>query len=250
MPENADNKYKKNFLSNVIIRIDFSPILKINKEISEIFQDEIRDDYPVIGGERTIKIRTKTQKDSEEKIFPIYKFSDNKKEKIITVTSQHLAIEDFNYKNFTEYKSIIDKIFTAFYKVYKPLNITRMGLRYQNEIKIKNGHPFELDDFLDSSLTFAINNFIETNDDISRFMNQINVSKDDFKIIFTYGIYNSDFPAKISRKEFILDYDCFTNEANAENLIEFLEKFNKKIKSLFEKSIKDKLRDIMEVTNV
>jgi uncharacterized protein (TIGR04255 family) len=48
--ENALNNicYEKNFLKQVILRLDFSPILILQKELNPDFQEKIRSKFPVL----------------------------------------------------------------------------------------------------------------------------------------------------------------------------------------------------------
>ncbi|MDA3822246.1 MAG: TIGR04255 family protein, partial [Bacteroidales bacterium] len=60
---------------------------------------------------------------------------------------------------------------------------------------------------------------------------------------------NSEYPAKISRKEFIIDIDCYSNFIETNGIIATLDIFNTEAKNLFEKSIKRKLREKMGIIN-
>ena len=66
---------------------------------------------------------------------------------------------------------------------------------------------------------------------------------------FNYGLYNSEFPNKISRKDFVLDYDCYTANIEKKDSYEYLNKFHEKINEEFEKSIEEGLRKEMEGEN-
>lgn len=67
------------------------------------------------------------------------------------------------------------------------------------------------------------------------------------KIRFRYGMHNPDYPAPIRKKLFILDYDAFLEGLqNEADMISNIDKFNNEIESMFEKCIKDGLREIMD----
>lgn len=78
-------------------------------------------------------------------------------------------------------------------------------------------------------------------------MSQIILNYDDYTMNFNFGLFNSEFPAKISRKEFALDYDCYTELFEPEDIDDYLIKFNSEIKNMFERSIKNGLRKHMGV---
>ena len=92
-------------------------------------------------------------------------------------------------------------------------------------------------------------NFISDKEDMSRHITLIELNKEDYRLRFQYGIANSLYPSKIIRKEFVLDYDCFTFESleSPEEITSKVSEFNKTILDIFEESIEDGLRERMEM---
>ncbi len=78
-------------------------------------------------------------------------------------------------------------------------------------------------------------------------MSHVIVNYDDYKMNFNFGLHNSEFPAKISRKEFILDFDFYTEYVERDKIFPMLREFNKESAIMFERCIKDDLRKHMEV---
>lgn len=69
---------------------------------------------------------------------------------------------------------------------------------------------------------------------------------DDSMMTFTHGIYNSEFPAKVSRREFLLDYDCHTEDIECGDLVKkYISPFQLKINRMYEASIEEGLRTLM-----
>ena len=70
---------------------------------------------------------------------------------------------------------------------------------------------------------------------------------DDIKVTYRAGIYNQFYPMPISKDDYALDIDCYTNSAieSAEDLERFIERAHGMIQMLFEKSINDKMRGVM-----
>lgn len=67
-------------------------------------------------------------------------------------------------------------------------------------------------------------------------------------ISFNFCVFNSDFPNESVRKEFILDYDCYSRfpiNPQENDIIEITKSYNSYIEKLFELSITDSLRTIM-----
>lgn len=70
----------------------------------------------------------------------------------------------------------------------------------------------------------------------------------DFYVRFQYGMFNSEHPNPIARKEFVLDFDCYTkDEQDISDVLTLLDSFHEKIKEMFESSILGDLRQIMGV---
>ena len=70
---------------------------------------------------------------------------------------------------------------------------------------------------------------------------------DDMHLNFRYGMFNSNYPNPIKEMEFALDFDCYCDEAlnGISNIIEHINTGHEKIQNLFEESITDALRGVM-----
>jgi uncharacterized protein (TIGR04255 family) len=77
-------------------------------------------------------------------------------------------------------------------------------------------------------------------------MCQTHLTIDDHNILFQFGIHNSQYPNKITQKEFILDYDCVSREEyEPEAVINKVKLFYEDIKRAFKQSRGEKLVKIM-----
>lgn len=243
-------QYKKNFITDIIFRIDFSPILIINDKPTKL-QNDIRGLLPEFNENKVINIKATivgNQVINEPEKRPEWQFTNNKK----TIFA-NLSFDNFNivvkgdYKNIEEYKKNLLKILNPFYEYYKPIEIKRIGLRFINKIILKEGDPLDWKGYINDNLISQLKLFTESDNYVSRSMGQLILNGEDYNLIFNYGIYNSEFPARVARKEFILDYDCNASVCNFEETEDKVTKFNFEIKKLFEKSIEDKLRSEMGI---
>ena len=121
-----------------------------------------------------------------------------------------------------------------------------MGLRYVNEINIDKGNPYDWNEYIHDSLISIFQSFYEI-ENYSRLISQIHYVFDNYRMTFLYGIPNSIFPSKISRKEFLLDFDCYTENIEEDSVLQHLKIFHNKIQEFFEYCIKEKLRNLMEI---
>lgn len=67
------------------------------------------------------------------------------------------------------------------------------------------------------------------------------------KIAFRYGLYNPEYPSVLSKNSFVLDYDCYIDDAleGSENVVQTIEQGHEYIQALFEDSITDSLRKVL-----
>lgn len=141
-------------------------------------------------------------------------------------------------------------IFETLADLYPIKIINRVGLRYINQIKIESGDPIDWNGLIHPSLFSVQREFISRENGLLRSMHYLELKEEGYNLKFQFGLFNSEYPNPISRKEFVLDYDCSTNEEiDISRIFVKANEFNKKIHEWFEKSIQDGLRDIMGVVN-
>lgn len=245
-----ENQYENNYLFEVLFRMDFMPLLKISAGEPAEFQEYIRKLFPEFKKNNLIDIITKITKDKkivEQSIIPEWFFSSTSEKKIVKLNQEYLILVFTEYTNFEDYFETLKVVYDSFQKQYSDVNIKRIGLRYRNKIKLDEGNPLKWDGFINPFLTSIIESDFINKNEISKSLGQLCLNKDDYNIIFNYGIPNGEYPATISRKEFILDYDCSTKNCENIDIIEYLNLFNIEITKLFERCIGDKLRRKMKI---
>jgi uncharacterized protein (TIGR04255 family) len=248
MTQLEEIRYQRNFLKNVIFRIDFSPIVRLQKELSPDFQDSLRDNFPSLEAQVATEFHTaitEGRRIDETLNSHLWHFNNSERTQRIIISYKSLVIEFLEYTHFSEFSQIVEKVYSVFSNIYKPIDLQRLGLRYVNNIVMNSGHPLEWAELINPHLTHQIEHFIADKTQLSRAMSQSTLLRGDHTIVFSYGIYNSEFPARISRKEYILDYDCFTTDFENDDLMVRLYEYNKEILELFENSITDGLREKM-----
>ena len=246
-----DYQYGKNFLTNVICRLDFPDNIDVIGQQLDRFKHGVKEAFPVF--ETIPLLLFHTRFGNGEKVdtkieIPQYQFKNTDSDKIVVLGHNHITVEFSKYKDLQEFNSCIQEIINVFTSIYT-FDYSRFGVRYINQIVLEKGNPLVWKDLIDSSLTHVIDKFFERDPGLSRAMSQIVLNRGEYKINFNYGMFNSDFPAKISRKEFVLDYDCFTEYVEADKIMANLGKFNNEIKIMFENSIGGGLRKMMGVIN-
>ena len=245
-----DLRYQKNFLTNVILRLDFPSRPETIDSSADNFRQEVKEEFPIFEQKPLYEYVAKLEKGVKTDTYTEYKHyqvSDKNKEKKISLSHNFVVLEFLKYKDLDDFYRHSELLVSTINKLYPELDFTRIGLRYINQIVLEKGNPFNWKEYIDSSLTYAVDNFFNRNPNLSRAMSQIILNCDDYKLNFNYGIVNSEFPARIARKEYVLDYDCFSEFVEKEKILPAIKIFNSEIKKMFERSIKPGLRKIMGV---
>jgi len=243
-------KYKKDFLKQVIVRIDFDTPLPIVLEgPAKGIYDTVKERFPVteerkvIGKEFLIGKNAIKERSIETKEWHYY---GKNREKHLTVSPNVMFIE---YNKYEYYEMLHDdflSVSNAIFDAYPKLQVKRLGLRYIDNIDIAEGNPMEWDKYLKPELnsTFAIADNKET---ISRAFHVLEFNYGEDLLRFQFGMFNPDYPAPIKKKIYTLDYDMYVTKLLGKTDIEqTLNRFHEKVNHSFEEVITEELRKIME----
>lgn len=260
--EHSAIKYRKTFLDQVIIRIDFHETILHNDDIfTTEFERTILDSYPKREKDRIIRfnsvnvvIDTKNQGELNTKnetfdgIQKEYLSIDGKNKVIIS--NQFIVFEINQYSSFGEHLECIRRILSAFFMKNK-VTTARTGIRYINlyksdEIKLqKNFFSAEV-----AASLIPRKNVDSTPDELVlvRSMNLSEYLLDSgTRLNFRYGMYNPDYPTALKKNDFALDFDCFSNDSfsGSDDILRCIVEGHDAIQILFEQSITETLRKVM-----
>lgn len=235
-------KYKRNYLSDVIFKIDFPVILELTENPPRQFQNKIINDFPILEPIKQIDIEIKRQ-ETTQVLSTLWKFKNEDNSNLIELKINSLAVIQKKYTDYQDFKKLINIANKAIFDIYPITKINRLGLRYINQINLEEPKFFEWEDYINNSLLGGLK-FIKIKNKIRRIMQSIRITpEEDIILNLVSGIFNSTYPGKIVKKEFILDYDCFTKiQFDKETLEKKVDKFHKIIVKYFKKSITDKFR--------
>lgn len=249
--------YKRNFLENVICRLDFKKELS-DESFSLLAQGtEISKSFPIRGKdqiENTSNVNVVARKDaapvvSAEKTTLVRKeFTDTTGKNKYCFSKKYVILAYEAYKNFENLKIDIENITTLIYKFDPDITITRFGLRYINKfdpdtIRIfKNYFSQDISCFIAPSST-KINEELS----LSRVIGHFEYISDDIRLNANIGAYNRNYPGVLQKQDIALDYDavvqgpCKLSEVIPEKLL----KAHDIIQATFEHHITNKLRSVM-----
>ncbi|MFA5917386.1 MAG: TIGR04255 family protein [Candidatus Gracilibacteria bacterium] len=246
------NSFKKNYIDTVIFRIDFD---NINLEKISEFSKEIESDFPFISPKNilskmfSVDEKGELSKVQQNTIIWVSKSIDGTKH--LEIGNNYLFIE---YKTYENRDKLIEDI--RFIKIFLNLFgievIKRVGLRYINLIKDeKIKEVVDWNEYINNHLLGNINFLLDDEDKLGlRYMSNIYIKEDKYRININSGIFNNDYPNIISNQEFVLDYDCSTSypitfSETEYDIIDTVKQMNDIISKLFIKSIEKKLIDLM-----
>lgn len=244
-----NRQYKRNFLSSVLCRIDFPVILSLQQSPPAKFQEVVTNKFPFVNEKIGTLVYDVERDIGRRELLSRWIFSDKEKNKKIFIQPDSLILEWNKYSKFEEFKEELEFIIKNFFEIHPVGIIKRIGLRYINQIVLDSGNPLEWKELIRDELITHLD-FVTDKKQLARSMHIIETNYGDYSVRFQYGLFNSEYPSPISRKEFTLDYDCYTREeVEYPEIIPTVSKFNGVITNLFEESILDGLRKIMEGRN-
>ena len=249
--------YKKPFLKEVIFRIDFpSPIEGIESNLPQNISKAALKKFPISEPKKMHaqefqisgpSIQTKTSEVTH------WVFHGKQREKHLTIAPNAII---FSIKKYISYEDFIGDtrvIISEFYKKYKDLSASRVGLRYVNILDITEENPLDWSKYIKENMLGIIDFHGEQNGEQTCLTRSFHILEYNFEgqaLKFQFGIANPDYPAVVKRKQFVLDIDSYFHGAIEEKeIFDCVQMAHEKIQDFFEKSITDNTRQLMKKEN-
>jgi uncharacterized protein (TIGR04255 family) len=136
--------YDRNPLAEVICQVRFPPVLKIETQLPDAFQERIRDMFPVYNEPSAIlgnielpaellQLVRNTIPPGLQKGPGAFTTEDGKW--TVTLAKDFLALSSKEYKRWDDFKDHLEPALGALQAVYTPVFYTRTGLRYRDVIR-------------------------------------------------------------------------------------------------------------------
>ncbi len=239
MPEES-----RNFLKNVILRVNFLGELKLSQQAVDSFSRVVSDDFPDLEPRERLSMymtMDQIQRTTQEKRTKVFFFHNKATNNSISLEPDAIALDIKKYNNYNEFRRLVQKVIQNIETENPSTKVSRVGLRYVNQIILNEGPPFEWTGLIREPLLASVN-FIERQNELSRFIGIFELNRSEYLIKFQYGWFNSEYPNPIAKKEFLLDYDCYSkNETDLSSVLNQVDTFHIAIKELFRYSILDNL---------
>jgi uncharacterized protein (TIGR04255 family) len=242
--------YKRNFLTEVIARIDLvSPLSCLEKEITKDIRKKALGRFPIEEPKQAFAHEIiLSEKESATKKQPYTEwnyFGPNREKQLTIIPPAFFVAYKKYYDKYEELRDDFIAISNAFFQSYEQSQPSRLGLRYINELTLPGDNPLNWQEYVNNNL---LGMFSYTIDDAapSRIFHNYEVVFKNFNLRFQFGLHNPDYPAPIRRRVFILDYDAYFKGAiEPKDIPDCLDQFHSTIQGLFEKCITGKLREVM-----
>lgn len=245
--------YKRTFLNQVIIRLDFQDIISVDKLTNECLLQELQKHFvqkgiPQIARFAEVKIDLDcTNKPTQQIVEGIQQeFCDNDGNKAV-LASKFIVFEINRYVAYDKHIDYISPIIAQLLKI-DGIKIERTGIRYINIFGDDERKIYK--NYFKSNIASALVDKLPESIGEAQFMRSLNTSEYQYKglkLMLRYGMYNPDYPKVLRKKCFALDFDCF-NEQILGNYIDILESINighEAVQVMFENSITSKLRKVL-----
>jgi len=125
--EELNEVFPANPIREVDFEIRFTPRLRVQAEPWR-FQEALVPDYPDVGLESVLLANGTTAS--------VTVFQNVDKARLIKVSAQNMALAFSAYANFEEFKEEVLRRTEEFCKIFDVTSLTRVGLRYVNEIPL------------------------------------------------------------------------------------------------------------------
>lgn len=249
-------KYKKNFLKQVLLKVDFqSPLESYDKGINPKVEEAVQGTFPIrieqVVKQQAVAFSPTNQPAVSQVDQTIWTYYAKKKHKHVRIEPTDFYIQYDKYLSFATLKKDFKLVFKSLMQYYQKMDITRIGLRYIDEIEIKEGDVFDWKKYLNPKL-FSILSMPSPKERnlISRAFSSLEFNYGDHNLTLKYGMHNPDYPSPIKKKVFVLDSDAYKRDIIPDSEVyNVIEQLHKRISDLFEKKlIKNDLREVMNGT--
>jgi uncharacterized protein (TIGR04255 family) len=149
--------YKKNYLTEVIARIDLvSPVVSLKKELPKEVSKIVLQNFPIDesrpASSREIKFNISELQTRDEE-FTQWKFLGSDRSKMLLMDSQFFFISYKKYINYDQLRSEFLSLSRKFFAVFSESQANRFGLRYINQINLEKKDVLNWTDYINDDST-------------------------------------------------------------------------------------------------
>lgn len=205
--------YKKTYLKEVILRVDFqSPISEFGEKLPSKLSKAILENFPVLEPQ-TLPIQeiqvTSSGLEASTRQEKQWAYFGLKREKSLVVGRNYFYITTQAYESFEKLCEEFFPVMEQIANIEPEIIIGRLGLRYVNLIELEKGNPLDWKGYIHPNLLGLIE-FTESKKNLTRAFNIVEYAFDDLSLKCQLGMANSDYPATIRKRQYVLDLDAYS----------------------------------------
>lgn len=246
-----ENKtYNSNMIKKFIFRLDFiSDIEELKESIPDELTSKIIEFFPNSIMTDVVESQIQIQPNTIKKLDKPFKqweyISEDAANKIV-ITPKAILYDCNRYISFKDVLSKFEGIIEEILK-FKNVQIGRVGIRYINVFETKDFNINNISDWENyfSGELFSYYHFGSYTKEITNMINSIEYSFGDFRIKYRTGFNNKNYPLKIAKPDFTIDFDGYSNAVitSFEDLKTIIDSIHNQIEEIFENSIKEEMRN-------
>ncbi len=216
-PEVPREVFDKNYLDQVIVEIRYPTYLHLKETAIPEISDKLRKDFPRYEAGETRQVTPAGVTEPEA----VFSFSNRQNNFKIEVTSSRVVLSTHDYQSFENFLNNFKYVLDNCIPSLKAPFFTRIGLRFINNIKDISADGNDLADWINSDLVRPIGTEIGS---VFTMKNEITGPLEcGGRYGFRYGLA----PPEVKSRHFILDYDYFNEDVEADACIDLLDDYHK-----------------------
>jgi uncharacterized protein (TIGR04255 family) len=243
--------YATNHLEQVILRVDFEPIAALITQARPELSNRLAATHPTFAMIPVTQLNFQfgaVAGMNQQVIANNFQHRSEDGSSTIVFSHNFFSLEYVRYLNGTQLLGDLATFVEHLTQLHGNAAVTRVGLRYVNNIKLENGAAQDWDTLIAQPLIDSVKASLEPGVRVARSIHQAETFNDDVRLIFHYGFLNPDYPAEMVRREFLLDLDAVhVGQTQLANVHQCCAQLNAACEAKFEASIADGLRQLMGV---
>jgi uncharacterized protein (TIGR04255 family) len=244
-------------LAQVICQIRFSAVLRIRQDDEVIpFQETVRADYPrYVRQEGMALLITPGGVQQQPAPMPLHRFQDSAGTFTAILAPDFIALETTAFLDVDDFVGRVVRLAEAVAEHYEPAELTRIGLRFINELRLpRDDANAEMRRAISPTLLGAPG-AAELDEPLVGAQQAIELNGDDHKILVRHGlnplggttvdIFSTQQPQPDPNPFYLVDLDAFTEQSvpySVEGIEARLRQFNDMIRSFFAWSVREDYR--------
>lgn len=219
--------FPANPIREVDFEVRFTPRLRVQAEMWR-FQERVVTEYPDVALETALLPSGTT--------LSVTVFQNPANARLIKVSQQNMALAFSAYANFEDFKDEVEKQSTAFCEIFGVGSLTRVGLRYVNEIALPTQQPGSMTRYVRPLVSFDRIPL----ESVQQFASQISASADDHMVLVRTAMIAGPI------RTYILDVDAYTEVVKpAKEIGTLLDRFHDTVQRVFLDHVTEEYKEVM-----